>query len=377
MPADPIAAVADGGPLSHQWIAVEDEEPVADVLGWFSFASARAPQLMQRYFGQQQEVQYVAAGASFPVLPIPGGKPLAPADPTHVTTLEPQRPDLGARVIQANAAGKGELHLMAIGVNQYRTATMNLKYAARDAQAIADLFTSRGPALFSKLNIRTLVDAQATREGILNAVADTARNAKPEDTLIVFAAGHGAMVGQRYYFLPHDLERKAEMVADDIRAGGLPADELGEALAKVPARQRMLILDTCASGGALQLARGGVDPFSFRGAIERLGQDGSVFTIAASAAADEAQEIDALGHGLLTYCLLAGLNAVDSGPLAAAGLHGNRPDGLADVLEWFSYASGQVPRVSRDLLGIVQEVQSSGHGASFVVLPLRGTKTRP
>jgi hypothetical protein len=37
------------------------------------------------------------------------------------------------------------LHLIAVGVNKYQQETLNLKFAAADAQAIADLFERRGP----------------------------------------------------------------------------------------------------------------------------------------------------------------------------------------------------------------------------------------
>ena len=62
------------------------------------------------------------------------------------------------------------------------------------------------------------------------------------------------------------------------------------------------------------------NPFAFRGVIERLSRSQGVFTIAATAASDEAQEVKELGHGVLTYALLAGLRAVDNGPLADEGI---------------------------------------------------------
>ena len=97
----------------------------------------------------------------------------------------------------------------------------------------------------------------------------------------------------------------------------------------------------------------------------------AVFTIAASASNQEAQEIPHLGHGVLTYALLAGLRAVPGGgPLDGLAIQPTSPDGRVDVLEWFSFASGHVPRLTRQYLNKEQHVQTSGQGTSFLILPL-------
>jgi len=157
---------------------------------------------------------------------------------------------------------------------------------------------------------------------------------------------------------------------DDVRAQGLPADVLADAVAAVPALRRVLILDTCASGGALEISRQGGGTFAFRGAIEKLSQKQGVFTIAASSASDEAQEIEDLGHGVLTYALLAGLRAVDGGPLEGRGVRPSGAAGTVDVLDWLSFAAGHVPRLTERYLGQTQDIQTSGQGQSFPLLPL-------
>jgi uncharacterized caspase-like protein len=151
----------------------------------------------------------------------------------------------------------------------------------------------------------------------------------------------------------------------------LAADVLGDAISKVASSKRILIFDTCASGGALQLGQRGLDTFDFRGVIENLGQQRGVFTVAASSATAEAQEIGDLGHGVLTYALLAGMRAAPAeGPLEGLTIQPSNPDGTVDILEWFSYAAGHVPRLTKRYLGVEQNVQISGQGRSFAVLPL-------
>jgi hypothetical protein len=134
--------------------------------------------------------------------------------------------------------------------------------------------------------------------------------------------------------------------------------------------KRTMILDPCASGGALGLATKGRSGFALRGAIERLSRSQGVFTIAAASAGEEAQESNELAHGVLTYALLAGLNDVTSGPLAGKFAQPSGQDRVVDVLEWYSFAAGQVPRITEKLYGQSQDVQTGTQGSSFPVLPL-------
>jgi hypothetical protein len=268
---------------------------------------------------------------------------------------------------------KPELYLLAVGVSKYSTANLNLKFAARDAKALADLFRKRSSALYANAHVIELPDEQATRKGIEGALEKMAKEARPQDTLLVFLAGHGAVVGQRYYFLPHDFQAQpGERLDDAVRKQGLPADVLGDFLLRGQALKRLLILDTCASGGAVDLFQVAArNPFVFRGEIERLSRSSGLHVLAASAATEEAKEVKDLGHGVLTYALLAGLAAADGGPLERKPIQPGSPDGVVDVLEWFSYAAGQVPRLTKTYCGAEQNVHTSGKGQSFPVLPIR------
>ena len=266
--------------------------------------------------------------------------------------------------------GKPKLYLLAVGVNDYAEQAMDLRFAAPDATAIADLFTERGKSLYGNDNIRVtkLLDEQATTSGIKKALEDIATKAKPQDTLAVFLAGHGTVVGQRYYFIPHEYKTKSGELEEDIRQQGLAGDILGDWLAAVPALRRVVIYDTCQSGGAISIARTARNPFAFRGALERLSRAQGVFTIAATAAGDEAQEVPQLGHGVLTYSLLAGLGAADEGPLTGQGIKTTESD-VVDVRDWFSFAQDKVPLLTKLYFGREQFVAFSGHGQSFPILP--------
>ena len=266
---------------------------------------------------------------------------------------------------------KPQLHLVAVGVNQYAEETMRLKFAADDATAVAQLFTTRGPALYGagRVHVTHVLDNQATSDGIRRAIEGVAKQAKPQDTFLLFLAGHGITIGQRYYFIPHDFKHQSDSLDEDIRQQGLAGDVVGDWVGSVPALKRIVIFDTCQSGATIRLPIGTRNPFAFRGALERLSRAQGLFTIAAASASEEAQEVDELGHGVLTYALLAGLAAVDEGPLKNQHVKTEEANTI-NVREWFGYAQDKVPLLTKLHFGQEQFVGFSGQGQSFPVLPL-------
>jgi WD40 repeat protein len=265
---------------------------------------------------------------------------------------------------------KPELYLLALGVNRYAEPSIpRLEFAAADARAMAGLFRQRGPALYRAVHATVLEDEKATTAAIRQALEAVAKKARPQDALLVFIAGHGLTVGQRYYFLPHEFRlHKGAKVEDDVRRQGLAADVLGDWLGAVPALKRMLVLDTCQSGSAAGLSFRGRGPFAFRGEVERLSRAQGVFTLAASAPKEEAQEVEELGHGVLSYALLAAVGEVDKGPLAGKGLKGG--GAVVDVLGWFGYATERLPELAQRYGLEAQEPYLSSRGSTFPVLPL-------
>jgi hypothetical protein len=287
--------------------------------------------------------------------------------------------------------------VLAIGINRFakEAGVSNLECCVPDAQAVARLFRQQGAKLFKQIHITPLFDDQATREGILKAVTTLAAKARAQDTLVLYVASHGLAVGQRFYLVPHDF-KLAKAAADipkaalttvalrgyrsttdereaAVRAYGLAIDELGEALAAVPALKRVLIFDTCHSGSAIALAGKKQNPFAFRGAMERFSRAQGVYSLAATAADELAAENKELGHSILTYTLLAGLQAVEGGPLQGRPLKpGER--GAVDVLDWFRYARQQVPALYERYVGRPQQIELSGEdqpGFLLLTLPMK------
>jgi hypothetical protein len=122
----------------------------------------------------------------------------------------------------------------------------------------------------------------------------------------------------------------------------------------------------CRGGLVVSWPRSAVPGVGIRKTTEQQARTKGIVTIAATA---DAQESAKLGHGVLSYSLLAGLKAVDAGPPKGQSAQAGA-EGVVDVLEWFNYAAGRVPRLTESLFGTPQDVQIGTQGANFPVLPL-------
>jgi len=89
--------------------------------------------------------------------------------------------------------------------------------------------------------VTTLSGAQSVKDRIREALADAAKNGKPEDTLIVTLIGHGNFDGQDYKV--------------NISGADMTAAELAEWMDRVPAQKQAVINTTSSSGGSIDMLR--------------------------------------------------------------------------------------------------------------------------
>ncbi len=266
-----------------------------------------------------------------------------------------------------------ELYLVAIGINQYTDETLNLRFARADAEAMVRLFESRGPALYGQGKVHTwlLVDEQATKDNIQKTLAEVVERAQPQDTLVVSLSGHGTMLYQRYFFLPHEARcRPGRSVEDEVREFGIPGDTLNDWISRVPALKRVSIFDTCQSGGAIAVSQTARSTWQFQKALETMARSQGSFIIAATAAGDEAQEVPDLGHGVLTYTLLAGLGEVEQTIPGFRKLEPPEGEKLLTVRDWFGFAQDRVPTLSKLFFKREQLVNFQSRGQNFPILPM-------
>ncbi len=126
--------------------------------------------------------------------------------------------------------------------------------------------------------------------------------------MLIYLAGHGESLNDKWYFIPHELtypEREA-----DVRTKGVSSDDLSGYIKNIKAQKILLLVDACKSGAVLIAFRG----FEDRKALSQLSRSTGVHVVAASTKDQFAAEVKDLGHGVFTYTLLAGLGGKAAGP---------------------------------------------------------------
>ncbi len=223
------------------------------------------------------------------------------------------------------------LWVLSVGVSRYREEQLRLQYAAADAQAFTEMLLRQdhGP-LYDTVHTAILLDADASREAILQALDSFLGEATPVDVAVIFLAGHGIRTENptAYYFLTASASPAAPYIA------GLDMMELSRQLQRLHRNipHMVVVLDTC-HGGAVTLNS---DRVQFGADLaSALAPSEGLYILTAAGAGERSFELSAQRHGAYTYALLDGLGG------GAAG-----PDGLITVLGLASHASQLVQELT-------------------------------
>lgn len=196
-----------------------------------------------------------------------------------------------------------KLYVLAVGIASYPKlqTQFQLKYPSKDANDFAGTLKKQVKTLYGDSEIRMLVDAQASRSNLLEGLKWLRQSVGSEDMGILFLAGHGFMLKNRYYFAPSDLDLSSE---DTGVKTGVPGEAIQETLANLKGRG-IFFLDTCHSGFALSELKINTD---MTGALNDMGDEKAVVVLAGSAGRQSAQEADEWNNGAFTKAILEGLN---------------------------------------------------------------------
>ena len=135
-----------------------------------------------------------------------------------------------------------KLFVAAIGVSDYGRPEANLGYAAKDARDFASRLAALAVTRFAEVKSRVLTDKGVTREAVLG-LREQLLAGGVDDEVILFVAGHGLLDEKLdWYFGTPDVD------FNNPAARGLAWDELEGLLDGIPARRKLLLVDTCFSG---------------------------------------------------------------------------------------------------------------------------------
>ncbi len=138
-------------------------------------------------------------------------------------------------------ATKPDLYLVTIAASGYKDKKYNLLYAAKDANDIAELMNENREK-YNEIRTMRLINEDVSRENILK-VKDFLMQSKVDDEVIIFIAGHGVLSKSfDYYFATYDMD------FTNPESRGVTFEDLERLLDAIPARKKVLLMDTCHSG---------------------------------------------------------------------------------------------------------------------------------
>lgn len=215
-----------------------------------------------------------------------------------------------ARGIGAAVAGPAptpQKWAIIIGVGDYQDAGIgDLPNAVNDARAVRDMLVSM-PEGFPEKNVMLLADGEVsdrlpTRNNIIRFLDARLKLAGPQDTVLVYFAGHGITEAGALYLMASDSG------GTTARDTGLAFARLEESIRAASAQKRVLILDACHSGAGR--ANAALSTHAVK-ELERASK--GIVTLASCSGEEKSHEMPETGHGAFTHFLLEALTGKGDG----------------------------------------------------------------
>ena len=155
----------------------------------------------------------------------------------------------GAESLYANAEvnctakrPKPTLYAVAMGVSEYANPDWNLKYAAKDAKDVLAKLKAKAGDNYGEVKELLLSDKEVTKENLAK-IKDFLSSATIDDTVLMFAAGHGLLDSNYdYYFGTTDID------FNNPEEKGIAFEDFDDILAELPCLKKSLLVDTCHAG---------------------------------------------------------------------------------------------------------------------------------
>jgi hypothetical protein len=227
---------------------------------------------------------------------------------------------------------KRPAYAVVVGIEQYRQGLPKADFADHDARIVRDhLVKGLG---YQEENVVLLSNDRATKTDMEKYFEKWLENRVDQgDSVFIYFSGHGSpnpKTGDAY-LVPYDGDPAY------IDTTGYSLKRLYDSLAKLPAREVVVLLDSCFSGaGGRSVLAKGARPMGL--SVEKaMVAGGKTVVLAASSGDQISSTYVAKSHGLLTYFFLKGLQ----------GEGDQNKDGVLDIKELFDYVKPQVERVAR------------------------------
>jgi hypothetical protein len=163
------------------------------------------------------------------------------------------------------AAGAARKFALLIGIGDYTNDVPDLEGPPHDVAAMKKALVEHWG--FPPANVQTLVDAQASKAGILSAFDTLVRTTQPRDYIFIYYSGHGTSAiersdlgldGNTGALVPADLKMSDEDLTGQLIVG---SRDLRPRLEKLDRdREVLAVFDSCYSGAAVRSLRAAGKP---------------------------------------------------------------------------------------------------------------------
>jgi uncharacterized caspase-like protein len=241
-----------------------------------------------------------------------------------------------------------------VGVSEHRfrgkMGLTDLRYAARDAQALAAHLRSDQGGRFDSVTL--LCNQEATTQSVKIALRERLREVQENDFVVIAWSGHGGPDPRelkRLYLITHDTD------PEHVAATAYAMEELRDDLARIRAKNILLLADTCHSAGITDPTVGLRGPKdnkiveslrSLQGEEKGPGDVPQLRLIFTSCEAGETSLESANlggGHGVFTWFFLQAI-----GGQADRREFGGNADGVVTLGETIEFTRDQVKRFTQN-----------------------------
>ena len=139
---------------------------------------------------------------------------------------------------------KRNLYFIGFGVSKYKDSKLNLQFAHKDVLDLEKVLLQFKNKEVGEVFTKVLINEQVTPVAIKEA-KDFLKNAQPDDTFILFIAGHGLHDRDEdatYYFLTHNTD------LNNLKGTAADFEAIEDLLQGIHPRNKLFLMDACESG---------------------------------------------------------------------------------------------------------------------------------
>lgn len=251
------------------------------------------------------------------------------------------------------AIKRKELYAIVIGIENYREKLPTVDFATSDARLVTKYLTQ--VMGYPEENVVTLLNDRAAKSDLEKYFEKwLPNNVEKDSTVLIYYSGHGS---------PNPKSGDSFLVPFDgdptfIDETGFSLKRLYKSLEKLPAKEVIVMLDSCFSGaGGRSVIAKGARPLVVK-LKNDLGMNEKTVVLSASSGSQISSTYDKKGHGLFTYFMLKGLK----------GEADNNSDGKVEIAELFDYIKPKITRTARKLYNNEQSPQMVAPRGQKVIL---------